>query len=172
MATSCRLSILQWDQHGPCSCIWWWLHHFWWICENQRLLHRNQSDRQGHTRLKVCLLRWTFDSSFSHWKFHTPKPTFGADLTVDLEKAQFKDSEWTKLGEMREEKRGHGVIIRDNVFWIIGGTAKASVKQDTTAETCQFNADQLVCQSSVDLVLRQGCEAYHMGCMLLKVGLA
>ena len=30
---------------------------------------------------------------------------------------------------MREEKRGHGVIIRDNVFWIVGGTAKAQTRQ-------------------------------------------
>ena len=61
--------------------------------------------------------------------------------------AMFKNDKWLELGSLYQPKRGHGVIIRDNTFWVLGGTAKSTVRQDTTIETCAYDGQSMQCQS-------------------------
>ena len=60
--------------------------------------------------------------------------------------AMFKNEKWLELGSLYQQKRGHGVIIRDNTFWVVGGTAKATVRQETTSETCSYDQQSIQCQ--------------------------
>ena len=74
--------------------------------------------------------------------------------------AMFSQDKWRQLGTLKQEKRGHGVIIRDNIFWVIGGTAKATSRQDTTTETCIYDGDIMTCKTYAALPLSSGYSFY------------
>ena len=53
---------------------------------------------------------------------------------------------WTKLGDLKVARLGHGVIQLDNDFIVIGGNSQDSkTKIPVPTETCKLNGESIIC---------------------------
>ena len=61
--------------------------------------------------------------------------------------AQFDPIEdsWTKLGNLKVARRGHGVIRVDNEFIVVGGNQ--DVDKDEATESCKLNGQSMICNT-------------------------
>ena len=57
---------------------------------------------------------------------------------------------WTKLGDLKVPREGHGVILVDNEFVVVGGVrgnthAHEKVLLDEPTESCKLTGDSMTC---------------------------
>ena len=53
------------------------------------------------------------------------------------------ENSWTKLGNLKVARRGHGVIQVDNEFIVVGGRRHG--KEDEPTESCKLNGQSMKC---------------------------
>ena len=53
------------------------------------------------------------------------------------------ENSWTKLGNLKVPRSGHGVIQVDNEFIVVGGNRKGD--EDEPTESCKLNGESMTC---------------------------
>ena len=53
------------------------------------------------------------------------------------------ENSWTKLGNLKVSRRGHGVIQVDNEFIVVGGNQDGDKNEAT--ESCKLNGQSMIC---------------------------
>ena len=80
---------------------------------------------------------------------------FGGIGTYQNNKSEFQKAiaqfdpvqdSWTKLGDLKVARLGHGVIQLDNDFIVIGGNSQDSkINIPVPTETCELNGESIIC---------------------------
>ena len=52
---------------------------------------------------------------------------------------------WTKLGNLKVARRGHGVIQVDNEFIVVGGCRDWQCNEDAPTESCTLKEQAMTC---------------------------
>ena len=54
------------------------------------------------------------------------------------------ENSWTKLGNLKVARSGHGVIQVDNEFIVVGGSRNERFEDEPT-ESCKLNGESMTC---------------------------
>ena len=55
------------------------------------------------------------------------------------------ENSWTKLGNLKVPRLGHGVIQIDNEFIVVGGCKNAHCTDSVATESCKLNGQSMIC---------------------------